>query len=487
MPAPAPCASTYSATRAARLDEQCRMTARARSRERRHGRAALRTGRCIARLRVAIVGSGIAGLAAAHALSHADATTSTLFEARPRPAATSTRSTPMAVRSTWASSCATASAIRSSARCSTSSASRRGRRRCRSRSSHGDFEWGSESLSAMFAQRRRLVDPRHWRFLATGRSRSCARARRDLGHATLVRARIARRIPRRARGVSREVRERFVVPLAAALWSLAPDRCGEFPAVTLSALSRSARHAVAAATAARGTRSSAAASATSMRCSRGCRAAFALRLATPVARDRSRRVDGVIVDGAALRSRHRRDPRRYRARACSPQPTADERRVLGAFRYSTNRTVLHTDRSFLPRRAAAHAAWNYVADPRHRARRGHVLDDAAAGPARQRAVPRHAQPAPRAARHAARGRRSSTRSSIAPRSPRKPSCRASRRRSTRTTRARTSASAFTRTACARARRRRAPCSPTRRAQTVHASDRRSSAALTATRRSIAAS
>ena len=28
------------------------------------------------------------------------------------------------------------------------------------------------------------------------------------------------------------MRDRFVVPLAAALWSLAPDRCGEFPAIT---------------------------------------------------------------------------------------------------------------------------------------------------------------------------------------------------------------------------------------------------------------
>jgi len=37
--------------------------------------------------------------------------------------------------------------------------------------------------------------------------------------------------------------------------------------------------------------------------------------------------------------------------------------VLGAFRYSANATVLHTDRRFLPRRPAAHASWNYVADP----------------------------------------------------------------------------------------------------------------------------
>jgi uncharacterized protein len=44
-------------------------------------------------------------------------------------------------------------------------------------------------------------------------------------------------------------------------------------------------------------------------------------------------------------------------------PTDDERRVLGAFRYSTNTTVLHRDTRWLPRRPAAHAAWNYVADP----------------------------------------------------------------------------------------------------------------------------
>ena len=36
--------------------------------------------------------------------------------------------------------------------------------------------------------------------------------------------------------------------------------------------------------------------------------------------------------------------------------------MLGGFRYSSNRAVLHTDRRFLPRRPAAHASWNYVAD-----------------------------------------------------------------------------------------------------------------------------
>ena len=40
-------------------------------------------------------------------------------------------------------------------------------------------------------------------------------------------------------------------------------------------------------------------------------------------------------------------------------PTAQERAVLGAIRYQPNRAVLHTDASVLPQRRAAWAAWNY--------------------------------------------------------------------------------------------------------------------------------
>lgn len=40
-------------------------------------------------------------------------------------------------------------------------------------------------------------------------------------------------------------------------------------------------------------------------------------------------------------------------------PTPDEKRVLGAFEYSHNETVLHRDPSFLPRAEAAQSAWNY--------------------------------------------------------------------------------------------------------------------------------
>lgn len=41
-------------------------------------------------------------------------------------------------------------------------------------------------------------------------------------------------------------------------------------------------------------------------------------------------------------------------------PSAEERRLLGAFRFTPNRAVLHTDRQFMPRRKRLWSAWNYL-------------------------------------------------------------------------------------------------------------------------------
>jgi hypothetical protein len=225
-------------------------------------------------------------------------------------------------------------------------------------SAHG-LEWGSESLSALFAQRRRAFDPRHWRFLVAVLA-FLRRARRERPPATeSLDAYLARtRTPA-------EVRALFVVPLAAALWSLAPDACGAFPAATY--LGFLAQHGMldpvtplAWRTVVGGSQRYVDALVAWLR-----GAGVTLTEGAPVTRI-ARDDTGVTIVAGGREARFDRAivaTHADTALALLDAPTADERRVLGAFRYSHNRTVLHTDRAFLPRAPAAHAAWNYVADP----------------------------------------------------------------------------------------------------------------------------
>ena len=221
-----------------------------------------------------------------------------------------------------------------------------------------DLEWGSASLSALFADRRRIFDRRHWRFLVEV-MRFLARARRDLDLGRVAGRSLDDYV------TSRELRDRFVIPLAAALWSLAPDRCGEFPAETylrfldqhgmLRLVRPLAWHTIVG-----GSRRYVDALLANLR----ARPGFTLALATPVATI-TRDASGVTLLAGGREHRYDRvivATHADTALALLADPTADERRVLGAFRYSANRTVLHTDRAFLPRSPAAHAAWNFVAD-----------------------------------------------------------------------------------------------------------------------------
>ncbi len=53
------------------------------------------------------------------------------------------------------------------------------------------------------------------------------------------------------------------------------------------------------------------------------------------------------------------------ALALLAEPTSTERAVLGAMPYSTNHARLHTDESVLPTHRRAQASWNYLIDGRH--------------------------------------------------------------------------------------------------------------------------
>ncbi|HEY5950127.1 MAG TPA: FAD-dependent oxidoreductase [Kofleriaceae bacterium] len=310
-------------------------------------------------MRVAIVGSGIAGLASAYAL--AGAAEIVMYEAASRPGGhvytvdTDGHAIDMGFivcnRERYPQFCALLADLGIATRPTTMSFS----------VVHDGLEWGSESLGALFAQRRRLIDPRHWRLLAqvVGLLR---RAERDLDSELVRHASLDDYLV--MRGASAELRERFVVPLAAALWSLAPAECGAFPAITylrfldqhgmLSPIRPLRWHTIDG-----GSRRYVDALLARLQ-----RRPFTLRLSTPVSRI-DRDGGGVTIhtcDGSERFSRVIVATHADIALRLLAQPTDAERRALGAFRYSRNRTVLHTDAAFLPRARAAHAAWNYVAD-----------------------------------------------------------------------------------------------------------------------------
>jgi predicted NAD/FAD-binding protein len=195
-----------------------------------------------------------------------------------------------------------------------------------------------------------------WRFRLAA-VRFLRQARRDVGsglaRATTLDEYLAiRRVPA-------ELRDRLVVPLAAALWSLPPGRCGGFPAETyLRFLDRHGMlrpigsfpwHTIAG-----GSRRYVDALL--------ARLSAAVWTSSPVRRV-ERDAGGVTVEVAGAHAgRHRFDravlaTHADDALALLADPTGDERRVLGALSYGRNRVVLHGDPSFLP--APAHrASWN---------------------------------------------------------------------------------------------------------------------------------
>jgi uncharacterized protein len=218
------------------------------------------------------------------------------------------------------------------------------------------LEWSSRSASGVFAQRRRLLSVSHWRFMFHV-MRFLHQAKMDMVQSWLSTVTLDEYLAKRH--VSHEVRQGFVVPLAAALWSLAPSRCGEFPAQTYVRFL--SQHGMLDPIRPLGWETVVGGSQVYVQ---------ALRKKLPItwqldtAVTSIDRVPGaIIVSAAGMQQRFDRvviATHADMALRLLADPSSDEKRVLGAFQYSHNQTALHRDISFMPTAHAAHASWNYL-------------------------------------------------------------------------------------------------------------------------------
>lgn len=224
------------------------------------------------------------------------------------------------------------------------------------------LEYMGGTLDGLFAQRRNLLRPAFYRmlrdiarFFADGkRALADGEASGSLGE-FLERGRYGE-----------DCVQRFVVPMAAAIWSTDPARVMAFPAHFF--LRFFANHGLLDLRDRPQWRVVEGGSRTYVE---RLLADFGgtLRLSTPVLRVQ-RAPDGVTVTTA------RDGPQRFdaavlachsdQALAMLADPDADERRVLGAIDYVDNEVVLHTDTALLPSRRRAWAAWNYRLGTRQR-------------------------------------------------------------------------------------------------------------------------
>lgn len=220
----------------------------------------------------------------------------------------------------------------------------------------GRMEWCGESYRAIFARRRNALSPTFlWMLREILRfNRQCA-ADRDcgyIGHAT-----IGEYLARRK--FSAAFRDDYLIPMAAAIWSTPRAEMLDYPAAAFITFFENHRlihnERPAWRTVSGGSRNYL----DRLLAPLGNR----LRLATPV-RSILRDAFGATVWAGD------RDPARYdhvvvaahtdQALAMLGDPSPIEHKILSAIRYRPNRVVLHRDPRLMPRRRAAWSAWNYL-------------------------------------------------------------------------------------------------------------------------------
>jgi predicted NAD/FAD-binding protein len=222
---------------------------------------------------------------------------------------------------------------------------------------NGAYEWkGSDNLLSVFAQPSNLLRPAHLRMLAgiLRLNRTCtARLRDD----RLPEGSLGEFLD--AEGFGAELRSRYLLPMAGMIWSCSPAQARRYPAADFMRFFQA--HGLFTTLDQPTWRTVIGGSQTYV----GRlleRFGGRLCLNQPVRRLR-REGGGVWVDGAAGEERFDRvvcATHSDQALALLADADALEARVLGGIPYTESRCVLHTDESFLPKRRAAWASWNYL-------------------------------------------------------------------------------------------------------------------------------
>lgn len=219
------------------------------------------------------------------------------------------------------------------------------------------YEYSSHGLRGFFARPANLWNPRHYVLLQEilRFNRQAARLLSQPGAGALTMAGFLE-----AGGYSPVFRDRYLYPMASAVWSMPPREMDHFPALTLirffdnHGMLGIDTH-------------------PKWRTIRGGSHAYLAPLTKPFAKRIHLGVEirGVHRDAAGVRLEIAGRPDQHFDEvvfACHgdqvlpllADPTERERDVLGCFPFTRNDTTLHTDEALLPRRPAARASWNYL-------------------------------------------------------------------------------------------------------------------------------
>jgi len=218
------------------------------------------------------------------------------------------------------------------------------------------LEWSGSNLDAVFAQRSNLVRPAFWRMLADLRRFN----RMATALATSDEPELGRPVGEflDAHGFSAEFRDWYLLPMVACIWSCPTEQMLRFPLSTLLRFCHN--HGLLRV-----------ADRPQWRTVHGGSRVYVEKMLATIADRRPgtpvRQLRRLASGGIDLATDEGTEHFDAAVLACHSDqalglladPSEPERAVLGAIRYHANRAVLHTDAGVLPRRRRAWAAWNY--------------------------------------------------------------------------------------------------------------------------------